>query len=108
MPSLVLAVLTVRHSVKWTCLESSGRGLWVGCLGTTASPAQGQPYTVIQLLSPDKPSGSLAAAASPAGPVTHSIASVSDHSAMLEDVITVTLLIAIGKVRPQSSLSGSL
>lgn len=97
VPSPVPVVLTVRHSVKWTCLMSSGRGLWVGCLGTPASPVQWQPYALIQFLSPNKLCGSLATAASPAGLVIRSLTSSSDHSTMLEDVITVTLLRAIGK-----------
>lgn len=69
----------------------------MGRLGTPASPVQWQPYALIQFLSPNNLCGSLATATSPAGPVIHSIESSSDHSAMLEDVITVTLLRAIGK-----------
>lgn len=97
---------SVKDNMKWTCLKSSWERA-VG-LGTAASPAQWRPCTLIQFLFPNNPCGSLATAASPAKPETHSTAGSNDHGVMLEDVLTVTLLIAIGKVRPQNSPAGSL
>lgn len=85
---------------KRTCLKSSWKGLWVGRAGTAATPAHWWPCAFIQLLAPNNPCRSLATAVNQAEPATHITAGSNDHGAMLEDVVTVTLLIAIGKGRP--------
>lgn len=92
---------SVKDNMKWTCLKSSwegavGRPLGNCCLTSSVEALYFNPIPPSKQQQPAQLSKRLSTAGS------------NGHGVMLEDVLTVTLLIATGKVRPQNSPAGSL